>query len=166
MPPRPAGVGSPEMSDPGPQGDNRRLLGELFAADQLARSLSVSLLDWGGGWATAAATPGPKVMNFLGSVHGGYIFAATDVALSVASNSWGRVAVAISVDFHYVAPAPSNEQLEFTAQETSRGRNIATYALEVRSDQRLIATATGTTFRTKDWHLGEHSWSAQWRAHH
>jgi len=154
------------MSDPGPQGDNRNQLGRLFARDQLARTLSVTLVDWGGGWATASATPGPNDLNFLGSVHGGYLFAAADVALSVASNSWGRAAVAISVDFHYVAAAPSNEELEFTAQERSRGRNVATYALEVRSDQRLVATATGTTFRTNDWHLGKDAWTPEWRASH
>lgn len=154
------------MSDPEPQTENRVQLGRLFARDQLARSLSITLVDWGGGWATATATPGPEELNFLGAVHGGYLFAAADVALSVASNSWGRVAVAVSVDFHYVAPAPSNQELEFAAQETSRGRNVATYALEVRSDRRLIATATGTTFRTSDWHLGEDAWTPEWRASH
>ncbi len=154
------------MSDPGPNGDNRRRLGELFADDQLARSLSVALVDWGGGWGTATATPGPDELNFMSSVHGGYLFAVADVVLSVASNSWGRVALAVSVDFHYVAAAASNVQLAFTAKETSRGRSLATYALEVRSDQRLVATAIGTTFRTSDWHLGEDAWTSQWRASH
>ncbi|MFV2039075.1 MAG: PaaI family thioesterase, partial [Acidimicrobiales bacterium] len=74
-------------------------------------------------------TPGPEHLNFLGSVHGGYLFAVADMALSVASNSWGRIAVAISVDFHYLTATTSGEELDFTARERSRGRTIATYAL-------------------------------------
>lgn len=145
---------------------NRDTLAEVFATDRLARAMSVDLGDWGGGWAQVAATAGADDLNFVGAVHGGFIYAAADVALSVASNSWGRICVAVSIDMHYLAPASLGSRLEARAHEQSRGRNIATYALEIRSDHALLATATGVTFRTRDWHLGSDAWTSEWRAEH
>ena len=146
--------------------ENVELLSKLFTEDRFAASLGVELTEWSGGTATAIATPGPEQTNFTGSVHGGFIFSGADVVTSIASNSWGRKSVAVSIDIEYLSPARAGEQLTFTAAEAGRGRNLATYRIEIRRQDKLLAIATAVTFRTADWHLGADAWSETWRADH
>lgn len=141
-------------------------LDELFRADGFAGTLGVEVTDWSGGIASAAATPGPEHLNFAGSVHGGFLFSGADVAVSVASNSWGRKSVAVSIDIEYLSAARPGEQLVFTAEEAGRGRNLATYRIEIRRGDKLVSIATAVTFRTADWHFGTEAWSERWRATH
>lgn len=144
--------------------ENRDRLDATFNGDPFAGVLAVEVVEWAGGSARVRAMPKAEHCNFLGGVHGAFLYAGADVALSIASNSWGRIAVAVSIDMHYLAAAQLDEALEFSAAETSRGRSIATYALEVRCQGELIANATGVTFRTARWHFGDEVWSDDWRS--
>ncbi len=146
--------------------ENFHRLDELFREDAFARSIDVEVVDWAGGVAKARAKAGPDHLNFLGGVHGGFVLSGADVALSVASNSWGRVAVAVSIDIHYIASPEPDASMEFIATEVHCGRRMGTYALEARCGHELLATATGMTFRTEHWHLGAEAWTEDWRARH
>ncbi len=146
--------------------ENVDRLNELFRGDPFIEFLGAEVVGWDGGSATIRVAAGTKHHNFAGGVHGGFLFSGLDIALSIASNSWGRMAVAVSVDVHYLAAAPAGEVLDFIATEVSRGRNMATYALEVRRQDKLYATATGTTFRTDNWHFDSVAWTDRWRSNH
>ncbi len=146
--------------------ENFHRLDELLRQDSYARSIGVEIVDWGGGIATASAAVLGDHLNFLGGVHGGFVLSGADVALGVASNSWGRVAVATSIDIHYLAPPEPHTDIEFIATEVHRDRKLGTYALEARSGARTVATATAVAFRTDQWHLGADEWTESWRAHH
>ncbi len=146
--------------------ENYDRLNNLFRGDAFAKLVGVEIVDWSGGAAEVRATAGPEHHNFAGGVHGGFLFSGLDVALSVASNSWGRMAVATSVDIHYLAASSAGDELTFTATEVSRGRNMATYVLEARGQRKLYANATGTTFRTNNWHFGTDAWTEDWRTRH
>ncbi len=153
------------MADPvGPAHQNRDELDALFRADTLARTLDLELVDWSGGQARVTGTPTEEHCNFLGGVHGGFLYSAADVAMSVASNSWGRMAVAVSIDMQYAAGARPGDEIEFIATEQIRSRRIGNYRLLVVRGERTIATATGLTYRTDDWLLGEEAWSDDWRS--
>ncbi len=145
--------------------ENVDRLAGLFAEDRYATSLGLRLVDWSGGAATVTATPGPGHTNFAGTVHGGFLFSAADAALAVASNSWGRQSLALSIDIKYLAAAATESNLTFVASEVNRTRSIGTYRLDVQGeDGTLISTATALAYRTKAWHFGEEAWSADWRA--
>ncbi|MCP5026032.1 MAG: phenylacetic acid degradation protein PaaD [Actinomycetia bacterium] len=144
--------------------ENRAELDALFRADTLARTLNLELVDWSGGEARVTGTPTEEHCNFLGGVHGGFLYSAADVAMSVASNSWGRAAVAVSIDMQYAAGARPGDVLEFAATEQTRSRRIGNYRLVVVRGERTIATATGLTYRTDDWLLGAEAWSDHWRS--
>lgn len=146
--------------------ENTELLDDLFRRDGFAETLGVEVTAWSGGTATASAAPASRHLNFTGSVHGGFLFSGADVAVSVASNSWGRKSVAISIDIQYLSAARPGDQLTFTAEEAGRGRNLATYRVEIRREDKLVAIATAVTFRTADWHFGADAWSEDWRAAH
>ncbi len=144
--------------------ENVELLSDLFANDSLAETLGVQLTEWSSGSATATAVPGPEHANFNGSIHGGFLFSGADIVVSVASNSWGRVAVAVSIDIEYLKPVRVGDQLTFRADEAGRSRSLGTYRVDVRRADALVAIATATTFRTADWHFGADAWSPEWRS--
>jgi acyl-CoA thioesterase len=141
----------------------------LFRRDSLARLLGVELVDWDGGQARLRWMAGPDHCNFVGGVHGGALFSLADTGLAVASNSWGRVCVALSVEAQFLAPAPKGEPLLARARERSRSRRTASYLIEVvtEADQEtLLATFQAMAFRTDRWHLGPGAWADEWKVAH
>ena len=144
--------------------ENRQQLDALFRADPFARALGAEIVEWGDGKARVRYPPTPAHLNFLGGVHGGAIYAAADVALSVASNSWGRQCVAISIEAHYLKPARAGDLLIAEAEEESRSRRLGSYRMSVHDTAgRLVASLHALGFRTDSWHLGETAWPEEWR---
>jgi acyl-CoA thioesterase len=92
-----------------------------------------------------AMTVRPEHQNFLGVTHGGAMFSLADCAFALASNRAGARAVAI--DTHLVLTGGSSEGdvLTAVAEETTRGRTLATYRIVVRrNDDRIVGLFTGT----------------------
>lgn len=83
--------------------------------------------------------------NFLSVTHGGAMFSLADCAFALASNRAGDRAVAI--DTHLVLTGGSSEGdvLTAIAEETTRGRTLATYRIVVRRNgDRIVGLFTGT----------------------
>jgi len=154
---------------------NRPALHEVFAADGYAGRLGAELLEWTGGWSRVALRIDGDHRNFAGLLHGGVTFGVGDLAFAVASNSWGRVSVAMSVDVHFLATAEVGEVLVAEATERHRSRRTGAYLIEVRAgdsreeastDGRLVGSLHALVHRTGRWHLGEDAWSRPWREAH
>lgn len=143
---------------------NRERMWEVFRGDRLASSLGIELVDWGPGWARATWTPGPEHENFGGAVHGGALFTLGDVVFAVSCNSWGPMAVALSVDVHFLAAVAAGEQLVAEATERSRTRRTGSYHLDVHAGERHVASLHAMAHRTSRWHLGEDAWPPAWRS--
>ncbi|MDY7100358.1 MAG: PaaI family thioesterase [Actinomycetota bacterium] len=153
-------------ADPSLPPEQARRLDELFRSDRWAGELGAELVTWGGGTAEVALRTGERHHNFGGLVHGGVLFSLADVALSYASNSWGRVALALGVDAQFLRAAGTG-RLVARATEVSRTRRTGAYRLEVHEGaDRLVATFSGLTFRTDEWHFGDDAWPAPWVAAH
>lgn len=153
------------MVDEGqPAHPNREAMWEVFRGDRLAGALGIVLDDWGPGWARATWTPQPTHENFAGAIHGGALFTLGDVVFAVACNSWGRQAVALSVDVHFLAAVRPGEELVARATERSRTRRTGSYHLDVHSGQRQVASLHAMAHRTSAWHLGEDAWPQEWRS--
>lgn len=147
---------------------NRARLDALFRDDPYMGELGLRLVSWGGGTATVRWAPGEEHRNFAGTVHGGALFSLADAAFAVASNSWGRICVALTVEIHYLAAPEVGVELEAVARERSRGRRAASYLIEVRptGGDGLVASFHAMVHRTGRWHLGEDAWPDDWRADH
>lgn len=149
--------------------ENEAGLDALFRSDAYAGLLGAELADWSGGAATVRWTAGPEHCNFLGLVHGGALFSLADLALAVASNSWGRVSVALSVEVQYLASPPPGRAVVAVARERSRTRRTASYVIDVTAEDdrgTSLAAFQAMAYRTDRWHLGADAWSEQWRSTH
>src|SRR3954470_1168851 len=81
-----------------PQDDVPAELFGRLAADPLAAHLGIELEEVRPGYARAAMTVGPQLLNTVGTAHGGATMALLDVVHSAMSTSHGPVAV--PQDFH------------------------------------------------------------------
>ena len=146
---------------------NRSRLEAVFHSDAYVNELGAKLVGWDGGRAAFRLAPERDHLNFVGSVHGGALFSLADAALGVASNSWGRLCVALTVEVQFLS-APVGDVLVAAAVERSRTRRTASYAIDVISedDGTLRASFQAMVFRTGRWHLGEDAWPEDWRATH
>jgi acyl-CoA thioesterase len=148
---------------------NRDRLEAGFRADPYTLGLGMELIGWGGGSATVRWTPRAEHRNFSGTLHGGAVFSLADAALAVASNSWGRISLALSVDAQFLAAPAVDVPLVATATERSRRRRVAAYLIDVTaepSDRSLVASFHAIVHRTGRWHLGEEAWPGDWRDAH
>lgn len=154
------------MAERTPAHPNRGAMDTMFRGDAFAGRAGLELADWGCGWADVAFVPTAAHHNFMGLVHGAAIFAAGDVAFSVACNSWGRQAVALSVEVQFLAAPPAGAGLVAQARERSRTRRTGAYLIDVVADDQLVASLHAMAHRRSAWHLGEDAWPDQWRAQH
>jgi acyl-CoA thioesterase len=147
---------------------NRARLEAMFRGDAYVTGLGAELVEWDGGRAVYRLPVGPQHANFVGTVHGGALFSLADAALGVASNSWGRVCMALTVEIQYLSAPRAGDVLVTRAHERSRTRRTAAYAIDVSSEAEgtLRASFQAMCFRTDRWHLGEDAWPEDWRAAH
>jgi acyl-CoA thioesterase len=154
--------------------DHRDAMHALFAEDGYAGRIGAQLTAWGGGWSQVELTVADDHANFAGLLHGGVTFGLGDAAFAVASNSWGRLSVALSVDVQFLGTAPAGTGLVATARERHRTKRTGAYLIEVRArsseggdpEAPLIGSLHALVHRTDRWLLGEDAWSAAWRAQH
>jgi acyl-CoA thioesterase len=159
---------------PGDAARNRDALDRMFRTDGYAGRLGATLQDWGGGWARVGLEVADTHLNFAGWLHGGVTFSLGDMAFAVASNSWGRLCVALSVDVQFLASASPGTGLTATCRERHRTTRTGAYLIEVHApsptddpaDAPLIGSLHALVHRTNRWHLGEDRWSEAWRAAH
>lgn len=133
--------------------DARSLLDALHTRDGLAATLGIALVDGGEGHASVRMRIGADHLNFHGTCHGGVVFSLADTAFGLASNSYGTSAAAIDAHLSFNTAVREGEILSATARVRSRGRRLATYAVEVtREDGRVVSVFTGTVFITGEPH--------------
>jgi acyl-CoA thioesterase len=143
------------MADPAPDeaADVAPALFSQLAADPLAGLLGIVLEQVRPGYARAAMTVGPQLLNAVGMAHGGATMALLDVVHAAVSNSHGTVAVAQDVHTEFLAAGRPGDRLVAEGVELHRSRRTAVYRIEARAqDGRLVATALARVFRTeRDW---------------
>jgi acyl-CoA thioesterase len=152
---------------------NRAAMHAVFAEDGYAGRIGARLADWGGGWSRVELTVVDEHANFAGLLHGGVTFGLGDAAFAVASNSWGRLSVALSVDVQFLGTVSAGTVLVATAHERHRTKRTGAYLIEVRSppsgsedDGELIGSLHALVHRTDRWLLGVDAWSEEWRTTH
>ena len=120
-----------------------------LAADPLATHLGITLEQVRPGYARAAMTVSPSLLNTVGTAHGGATMALLDVVHAAVSNSHGTVAVAQDVHTEFCAPGRPGDVLTAEGTEVHRTNRTAVYRIEARAqDDRLVATALARVFRT------------------
>ncbi len=125
----------------------------LAAADPFVGATGMRCTQAGAGHAEVRLQLREEHMNFMGSCHGGVVFALADTAFGLAANSHGTQAAGIDAHITYQHAAQAGDTLVARAQEVSRTRRLAVYRVDVqREDGLAVSSFTGTVYLTRRQH--------------
>ena len=86
-------------------------------------------------------------LNMHGFCHGGFTYSLADEAFALASNSHEASAVALSVHMDYFVAVKEGDVLEAWATEEHLGKRVATYRVEIKRAEEVVALFIGTVYR-------------------
>ena len=94
-----------------------------------------------------------EMVNGFGIAHGGICFSFADSALAFASNSYGRLSVALECSISFPVAVNVNDVLTCEAKELSLTNKTGTYLIEIKNQKKEnVAFFKGTVYRTsKEW---------------
>jgi len=117
-----------------------------FENDRFAAETGIRLVELRSGFASAYLRLEQRHLNSVGIVQGGAIFTLADFTFAAASNSGGKVAVAINTTLSFLK-ATRNGTLHAEAAEISRTRRLSVCTVRVTNDaEELIALFQGTAY--------------------
>lgn len=120
---------------------------DLLSRDPYAGLLGIELVEVTDEHIVVALEVQPDHVNFLSVGHGGMVFSLADCAFSLASNHAGDRAVAIDTHLVLTAATRPGDRLLATATESSRGRRLGTYRVDVSLESGLtVGLFTGTVY--------------------
>jgi len=117
----------------------RRMLDD----DLASRSLGMTLVDAGPGFAVVRMTIVDTMVNGHDLAHGGFVFLLADTAFACACNSHGPVTVAAGADITFVAAAHLGDELEANARERTRYGRSGIYDVTVSRGDDVVAEFRG-----------------------
>ncbi len=119
--------------------------------DRFARLLGMELEETQAGYCRVGMTVTEDMLNAVGITHGGVTFGLADFAFAVASNSHGKVAVALTAQINYPAASEVGTRLIAVASEISKTKRTGLYSVEIHTaDGQQVALFTGTVYRRSD----------------
>jgi acyl-CoA thioesterase len=131
--------------------DTLKSLAEKFREEPFAKLFGIDLVELDFGRALVKMEVKEEMMNLFGMAHGGAVFSLMDAAFELAANSYGTVAVALSMSVNYISPALAGKTIYAEAREVSKSSRISTYDLEIKSREgELIASCQAMAYRKKD----------------
>lgn len=125
-----------------------QVLARMWENDHMSQWLGLEVDHVGPGTCRLQFSVRKEMLNGFGSVHGGVLFAAADSAFAFACNSHGRLSVALDAHIHFVRAAKEGDQLLVEAAEEHNGRKTGVYRVKITRGDKLVASFTGTAFRT------------------
>lgn len=119
--------------------------------DRFVNQLGIEVIEVNPGYAQTKMVVREEMLNAVDIIQGGATFTLADFTFALASNSHGKVAVALNAQINFTRSAAKGELLTATAKEVNCGKRTGLYSVEVRnSDNILIAHFSGTVFRRDD----------------
>lgn len=117
----------------------------LYARDNAAQALGITLESIGPGVACMTLTVRDDMLNGHGLCHGGVIFTLADTAFAYACNSRNRNTLAAAAEIQFLAPGPAGAVLVATARERASSGRTGIYDVDVveRATGRVIALFRG-----------------------
>ena len=117
--------------------------------DRFGKLLGVEILEVGEGSATTSLTITNNHLNAADVAHGGAVFSLADIALAVASNSYGSIALLTNGSITFFGATKEGDTLTARAEEIGGSRKLGHYRVEIsNSAKEPIAVYTATVYRT------------------
>jgi acyl-CoA thioesterase len=126
-------------------------LRERVKSEPYAKMLGLELVKVESGYALIRMAFSEKHHNIYGRCHGGAIFSLIDEAFQIASNSSGRIEIALNVNVSYMNAPREGEVLTAEARLVNSSRRISHFLIEVRNAAGdLMAACQATAYRRDD----------------
>ncbi len=131
-----------------------KVVEKMMADDAFSQWLGIEVVNIKPGYAELQMKVRKEMVNGFNVTHGGIAFSLADSALAFASNSYGRVALALENNISYMKKVMPGDLLTAKTDELSLGNRIAVYNIAITNqDDEKVATFRGTVFRTKEQHF-------------
>lgn len=125
----------------------REAIYRRVAEEPFGRKFGLRLVTLEEGYSLVEMVLTPDMGNIFGKAHGGAIFALIDEAFETASNSYGNVAVALSMSVTYLASPAMGARLTAEAKEINRTTRTAVYDIKVREEEgKLVASCQALVY--------------------
>ena len=116
--------------------------------EPFARKMGLVLEEIGKGHSRVSMKFTPDMENIFGGAHGGAIFALIDEAFETASNSHGKIAVALNVNTTYHSPPSPGDILTAEALVVNTTNRTSSYEISVTNQAgELIASCQALAYR-------------------
>lgn len=127
----------------------REIVNQLMNRDRFSQWLGIRVLDISLGSCTCSMTVRKDMLNGFGILHGGVVFAMADSVLAFASNSRGKLSLALKVSISFLRRVGVGEILMATANEEYLGDKTGLYRIYIVNEkQEKVAVFDGTVYRT------------------
>jgi acyl-CoA thioesterase len=139
-------------ADADPQAQAEAVGRAMYARDNAAHALAMTLVEIRPGYARLRMTVRPDMLNGHDLAHGGLIFTLADTTFAYACNSHNHVTVAQGATIEFLAPGKAGDVLTAEGHEQHSSGRTGVYDIKVTDqDGRTIALFRGKSFR-----LGTH----------
>jgi acyl-CoA thioesterase len=139
-------------ADADPQAQAEAVGRAMYARDNAAHALAMTLEEIRPGYARMRMTVRPDMLNGHDLAHGGLIFTLADTTFAYACNSHNHVTVAQGATIEFLAPGKAGDVLTAEGHAQHSSGRTGVYDIKVTNqDGRTIALFRGKSFR-----LGTH----------
>jgi acyl-CoA thioesterase len=109
--------------------------------------LGIKVVEAKEGYSKLTMQVSKEHLNFVGSTHGGAIFALADCAFAEAVNFGENKAVAVQVSINYLKPSTEGDTLTAEARLVSESRTFALCSISVTKEGKPVALFTGLAYK-------------------
>jgi acyl-CoA thioesterase len=131
-----------------------QIVADMMAQDRFSQWLGVRVEQVGAGSCVVSMVLRDEMVNGFGIAHGGIAYALADSAMAFASNSHGRVAVALNNNVSYPVAVRVGQRMVATATELTLTKRTGTYDVVITVDDNTVCLFRGTVYRTDSVHEG------------
>jgi acyl-CoA thioesterase len=131
-----------------------RVVKGMMAKDEFSRWLGIEVVRVAPNASTTRLKVRPELVNGFGVAHGGIAYSLADSALAFASNTHGKVTVAIDNSIAYPAAVNVGDVLTAVAELESSTKRLAFLRVTVANQAGVtVGVFRGTVYKTEKAHL-------------
>ena len=131
-----------------------QVVGGMMEKDEFSRWLGIEVVRVAPNASTTRMKVRPEMVNGFGVAHGGIAYSLADSALAFASNTHGKVTVAIDNSIAYPAAVNVGDVLTAVAELESSTKKLAFLRVTVTNQSGVtVAVFRGTVYKTEKAHL-------------
>lgn len=132
----------------------QKVVQKMYDNDAFSQWLGIEVIDIEPGFTKLEMEVREEMVNGFNVSHGGIAFSLADSALAFASNSYGRVAVAMENNISFMKKVSAGDHLTAKTEELSLGNRIGVYNVTITNQKNeQVGLFRGTVFRTQEQHF-------------